>query len=91
MTFDNIFKKVDEIDGWFSHAQMEMLYDYVKEAKGYFLEIGTYRGRSTMFFRLVNKDIDIVTVDCMNYKWGDRKSTRLNSSHWHVSRMPSSA
>ena len=21
----------------------------------------------------------------------DRKSTRLNSSHWHVSRMPSSA
>ena len=70
MTFDNIFKKVDEIDGWFSHAQMEMLYDYVKEAKGYFLEIGTYRGRSTMFFRLVNKDIDIVTVDCMNYKWG---------------------
>ena len=22
---------------------------------------------------------------------GDRKSTRLNSSHWHVSRMPSSA
>jgi hypothetical protein len=23
--------------------------------------------------------------------FADRKSTRLNSSHWHVSRMPSSA
>ena len=29
----------------------------------------------------------------LNIAWEllDRKSTRLNSSHWHVSRMPSSA
>ena len=27
----------------------------------------------------------------MKVQWEDRKSTRLNSSHWNKSRMPSSA
>ena len=35
---------------------------------------------------------NIVTAnDCANLALADRKSTRLNSSHSHASRMPSSA
>ena len=34
-----------------------------------------------------NNDFDDVSL----LKWGDRKSTRLNSSHTDISRMPSSA
>ena len=30
-------------------------------------------------------------VQVAGYNYGDRKSTRLNSSHWITSRMPSSA
>ena len=34
----------------------------------------------------------IETLDWINWKaWRDRKSTRLNSSHTDISRMPSSA
>ena len=45
-----------------------------------------------------NRDIsvqhlDIIKIDIINLSFGklDRKSTRLNSSHWNKSRMPSSA
>ena len=57
--------------------------------------------------RMVNNDIEhdrskhirmryqwvkeLVDVDRVNVKWVDRKSTRLNSSHPRLSRMPSSA
>ena len=37
----------------------------------------------------VGKNSLAIKVNFNNY--ADRKSTRLNSSHWHVSRMPSSA
>ena len=41
-------------------------------------------------------DMTLAQVTCTgcgatNPIGADRKSTRLNSSHWHVSRMPSSA
>ena len=39
----------------------------------------------------VLEDIDLVLVMSVNPGFGDRKSTRLNSSHLSVSRMPSSA
>ena len=40
----------------------------------------------------LRSDIDFLNAfhDCLN-RMGDRKSTRLNSSHRHTSRMPSSA
>ena len=33
----------------------------------------------------------LASAELYNPTTGDRNSTRLNSSHWHVSRMPSSA
>ena len=33
----------------------------------------------------------VVTADADTIRKADRKSTRLNSSHWNKSRMPSSA
>ena len=40
-----------------------------------------------------NTDVDtfIIPSDCPRFQSGDRKSTRLNSSHRSQSRMPSSA
>ena len=39
----------------------------------------------------INGEFTIITIDSSNYNTIDRKSTRLNSSHSSVSRMPSSA
>ncbi len=36
-------------------------------------------------------ELEIAKVDGILLDLGDRKSTRLKSSHWHLSRMPSSA
>ena len=38
-----------------------------------------------------HKAISAADLDRLPNRGRDRKSTRLNSSHWHVSRMPSSA
>ena len=40
---------------------------------------------------LVNRSVPIITDEAIDLEFGDRKSTRLNSSHTDISRMPSSA
>ena len=44
-----------------------------------------------LYGRLYGDSIGSLTTWRYGIWAGDRKSTRLNSSHWHVSRMPSSA
>ena len=44
-----------------------------------------------MTFRWYGSKFDTVTLEQIRQIPGDRKSTRLNSSHTTVSRMPSSA
>ena len=55
-----------------------------------------FQGRITMTMREVDECMaagaDVVSIDCTDCVRGeDRKSTRLNSSHRSLSRMPSSA
>ena len=50
------------------------------------------RQRLNVFrMRLLGAEVIGVDSGSRTLKDADRKSTRLNSSHWHVSRMPSSA
>ena len=53
-------------------------------------------GSLTVTAGLLVFPISYIINDCIAEVWGfkkarDRKSTRLNSSHWNKSRMPSSA
>ena len=41
--------------------------------------------------KAIEKDIEKIAKKLPAWKWVDRKSTRLNSSHTDISRMPSSA
>jgi len=45
--------------------EMEVLYPYVEKLKpgSILVEIGTYHGKSTLFFRLANPNINILTID----------------------------
>lgn len=62
MNIDEIISEVDKIPGWFFRPQMEFLYPYAQRANNIF-EIGTYRGRSTLFWILANPDARVMTVD----------------------------
>ena len=51
----------------------------------------SYQGKVYCFGSEISKDIFLKTPDEFIKKAADRKSTRLNSSHIPLSRMPSSA
>ena len=53
--------------------------------------IGTDMGSQTQVIGLTVEALDVPVDVSSPYKLLDRKSTRLNSSHSSVSRMPSSA
>lgn len=70
MNINEIIKKADEIEGWFSEYEMRLLYPYIQALKpnSLLVELGTYYGKSTRFFRLANPDIKIITIDvCKQY------------------------
>lgn len=71
----NIYQRVNPIKGWFSNAQMDVLYPYVQSLPkdALLLELGTYRGKSTLFFRLANPDIKIITIDLFEPYEGSMK------------------
>lgn len=62
MTLQEIIEKVEKIPGWFFPVQMEFLYPYAQKAKNVF-EIGTYAGKSTLFWALANPEANIITTD----------------------------
>lgn len=62
LQFLEIVERVDQVEGWFSKEQMEILYPFAQKAKNV-MEIGTYAGRSTLFWALSNPKANIVTVD----------------------------
>ena len=66
-----IIQKVDKIDGWFNHKEMTQVYDFVRNLPkdGLIVELGTWKGRSTLFFRLANPDIKIITIDACEKFW----------------------
>ena len=79
-----------QVDGYSLDAQKDKLRKYAEfqdmEIVGEYSDEGHFgkniKGRQE-FMRMLN--------DIEDGKDGDRKSTRLNSSHRHTSRMPSSA
>jgi len=62
LQFQQILERVDKIPGWFYQNQMEFLFPYAQKATNVF-EIGTYAGRSTLFWTLCNPDANIITTD----------------------------
>jgi predicted O-methyltransferase YrrM len=65
MKLETIVKKCEKIKGWFTPAQQRELYPFVKGKKGILVEIGTYKGKSTLYWRLASK-LQIVTIDIVN-------------------------
>lgn len=71
MNIQEIIKEANEIDGWFTGKQMELLYPYVKSLspKSIILEVGTYRGKSTRFLALTAPESYVITIDPCNHPW----------------------
>jgi hypothetical protein len=76
MNLEEIIKEADKVEGWFSGGEMSALYPYVTAIRndGILVELGTYHGKSTLFYRLSNPNIKILTIDvCEQYPVGDPK------------------
>ena len=56
----------------------------------YLADLERHNATQTVFNRLIHLSV-VARVMAPDQDWSDRKSTRLNSSHEFVSRMPSSA
>lgn len=62
MDIETIIKEVEQIPGWFYPDQMQFLYRFAQKAR-YIFEIGTYAGKSTLFWALCNPNANIITTD----------------------------
>jgi hypothetical protein len=64
------FDKIQSITGWFSTPEMNVLYPFVVALpkNSLLVEIGTFHGKSTLFWRFTNPDIKILTIDICNQK-----------------------
>lgn len=51
MHLENVKKIVENIDGWLSNAEGELIYDFAKNCtgKGVIVEIGSWKGKSTIW------------------------------------------
>lgn len=65
MEYSEIIERTSSIQGYFDQSRMEILYPLIKGLpRGALLvEIGTFHGKSTLFFRLANPEILIITID----------------------------
>lgn len=71
MNLAEILQTVSPIEGWFYDDQMTVLHPIIAALpdNAVLVEVGTYYGRATLFFRLSNRKIEIVTIDlCKPYE-----------------------
>lgn len=72
MDIKNIFNEVDTIEGWFTEWECRAILPYLP-AEGLIMELGTFHGRSTMFFSLAAPHCQIITIDlCEQYDVKDK-------------------
>jgi cephalosporin hydroxylase len=58
--------ELNQIQGWFGDPEIDVLTPYVTGLTGLLVEIGSFHGKSTLFFRLANPNIQILTIDVCN-------------------------
>lgn len=71
---DEILYRVGKIKGWFSGKNCQFCQPFIEKIRpeGLLVELGTYCGKSTLFFRLINPQIRILTIDiCEKVSWAD--------------------
>jgi predicted O-methyltransferase YrrM len=65
MDLNKAFDQAEQLEGYFYRQQALEVAPYVQKIKkgGLLVELGTFRGRSALFWSLVNPDISVVTID----------------------------
>lgn len=69
LNLDEIYSRIHPKIGWFNRGQAETLLPYIEalNKEDLLVEIGTFHGKSTYFFALVNPDINILTIDLVKF------------------------
>ena len=68
---DALSEKMVKIEGWFTRQQAELLEPYVLKlaSNDLIVELGTFQGKSTLFFAETAPQVRIITVDMVNFPW----------------------
>jgi len=71
MSFEDVFRSVEEIDGWLTPQQAHLLYDRAARlpAGARIVEIGSHHGRSTIVLASAAPEAEVVAID--PYSKGD--------------------
>jgi len=75
------FDKIQSIDGWFGIPEMNALYPFVVTLSkdSMMVEIGTFNGKSTLFWRFSNPNIKIITIDICSDMGIGTQENQINS------------
>lgn len=80
MNFEDIFIKVDGIEGWMGKADCEALYKHVSQLENVLIvEIGSYKGRSTFLMALASPSSEIISIDIK-----DQCSEIMKGKKWSI-------
>lgn len=64
MTFEEIYDKVKDFEGWMGKEDCQVLYDYASKVEnGLIVEIGSYGGISTVVMALSSPTSQVVAID----------------------------
>lgn len=63
MNYEEIYERVDKIDGWMGSSDCETIYRYASLVKGTIVEIGAHMGRSTVLMALSSPESKVITID----------------------------
>jgi predicted O-methyltransferase YrrM len=77
MSFEDVFRSVEEIDGWLTPEQAHLLYDRAARlpAGARIVEIGSHHGRSTIVLASAAPEAEVVAID--PYSKGDERREAL--------------
>lgn len=84
MNTENIKKIVENVEGWFSEREGELVYNFAKNCRGegVIVEIGSWKGKSTIWLGKGSKDGNKIQIYAIDPHTGSSEHQQENKKIW---------